>query len=97
MNSTRLIKKNANAQNTSVFESKELSWKAKGIWAYLMAQPEGSPVTQEKIQSASTDGDSSVRAGIKELTNAGLLEINRIRSNDGSFIGQEWIVLGVMP
>lgn len=50
-----------------------LSFKARGILAYLLSTPPGSTTTPEKLAKAGTDGERAVKSGIKELQDAGYL------------------------
>lgn len=50
-----------------------LSFKARGILAYLLALPPGSSTTPEKLAKHGTDGERAVKSGIKELEEAGYL------------------------
>jgi hypothetical protein len=60
-------------------ENRELSWKAKGMLAYLLSRPEGWEIWVEDLINRSTDGTAAVRAGLRELKDAGHLK----------FIGRE--------
>lgn len=50
-----------------------LSFKARGIMAYLLAAPPGTATTPEKLAKHGTDGERAVKSGIKELEDAGYL------------------------
>lgn len=50
-----------------------LSFKARGILAYLLALPDGTEISPEKIIRSGTDGERAVKSGIKELQDAGYL------------------------
>jgi hypothetical protein len=54
-------------------ENPQLSWKAKGILAYLLSRPDDWEIWIEDLINRSTDGKDSVRAGIAELRKAGHL------------------------
>jgi len=53
-------------------EDTRLSWKSKGILAYLMAGT-SSAVTITSLQQVSSDGKSAIRSAIKELVEYGYL------------------------
>ena len=57
-----------------------LSWKAKGIAAYLLSKPPGWQIWTGDLIRRSTDGYAAVMAGLKELETYGYLK--RERSND---------------
>ena len=69
-----------------------LSWKAKGIWAYLMSKPDDWMVIIEDIIKHSTDGVRAVRSGIKELEDAGYIVSVQERDEDGRFDKKIWNV-----
>ena len=50
-----------------------LSLKAKGLWLYMNAKPDGWFFASERIAAECSDGITSVRAALKELADAGLL------------------------
>lgn len=54
-------------------ENPKLSWKAKGILAYLLSRPDNWEIWIEDLIRRSTDGAASVRVGLKELQDAGHL------------------------
>lgn len=57
-----------------------LSWKAKGIAAYLLSKPNGWRIWTADLIKRSTDGRDAVLTGLAELQAAGYLE--RTRTND---------------
>jgi hypothetical protein len=58
-----------------------LTFKARGILAYLLTRPAGSPVSAEKLAKSGTDGERAVKSGLKELEDAGYLL--RISAEEG--------------
>ena len=50
-----------------------LSFKARGILAYLMSLPSGAEISPERITRSGTDGERAVKSGLKELQDAGYL------------------------
>lgn len=50
-----------------------LSLKAKGLWLYMNAKPDGWHFASERIAKETADGITSIRAALKELAEAGLL------------------------
>ena len=61
-----------------------ISLKAKGLWLYMNAKPDGWFFAAERIAKESTDGVSSVRAALKELADCGLLKWKK--QSDGRVI-----------
>jgi hypothetical protein len=72
--------------------NKELSWKAKGILCYLMSRPDGWECNLVDLSKRSNDGLSSVKAGVKELQEAGHIKMNRTRTENGQLGTVLWEV-----
>jgi len=70
-------------------DNKELSFKAKGILTYLMSRPDGWEVSVADLVKHSTDGESSIRSGLKELKDAGHMKYTTSR-NEGRITG--WLI-----
>ncbi len=58
-----------------------LSFKAKGVYAYIYSKPDGWDFSARRIAKASKDGNDGTISGIKELEEAGY--ISRERQGDG--------------
>lgn len=70
----------------SVLEDKELSWGAKGLWAYLMSRPDDWKVSVahlSTIYDGYGGGEDAIYKLLKEMIKVGYCE--RIQSNDGAF------------
>ena len=65
-----------------VLNSKELSFKAKGLYAYMISKPSTWKFTIRLMTSQVKDGEASIVSGIKELKDAGL--VTYIKNKDGS-------------
>ena len=70
-----------------------ISMKAKGIWAYMNAKPDGWFFASDRIAEESADGRDSIRSGLKELLQAGLLEAKK--QPNGRFIYT--LKIGIFP
>lgn len=66
-----------------------LSYKAKGILTYLMSRPDGWEVSVADLIHKATDGDDSVRSGLKELRDAGHMKYTKMRER-GRITG--WLI-----
>lgn len=62
-------------------ENPALSWKAKGVLAYLLSRPDNWIIRLGDLLNRSPDGPYAVRQAVKELRNAGHLEMETIREN----------------
>lgn len=69
----------AQIPNTVLFDP-NLSWKAKGIWAYIQAKPNDWDFASERMADDSTDGIKATRSGIDELIQSGYLLAKRLQS-----------------
>lgn len=63
--------------HNDVLNCAELSWKAKGLFAYLMSKPEGWYFSIDRIVNDAKDSRDSIRTAMKELEEAGLLSRSR--------------------
>lgn len=59
----------------------DLSWKAKGLYAYLFSKPDGWDFSGDRIVKEGSDGRKVIFASLKELEKIGLLD--RKRQKDG--------------
>ncbi|MBD7971391.1 helix-turn-helix domain-containing protein [Paenibacillus gallinarum] len=69
-----------------------LSWKAKGLLAYLLSKPDDWQVYESDLIKRATDGRDSVRTGLRELEKFGYLSRRQIRGENGSFGHVEYII-----
>jgi len=75
-------------------ENPNLSWKAKGLLAYLVSRPDNWHVYIEQLANVGTDGRDSTSGGIKELIEAGYIVRQRLTEN-GKFAGYDYTVYEV--
>lgn len=64
----------------AVLEDDTLSWKAKGILAYLLGKQRTWKAQVQDIVNRGTDGKSAVRSALKELRGAGYARLTRVKS-----------------
>lgn len=76
-------------------EDKKLSWKAKGILAYLLSKPDGWEIKIYDLIEKSTDGRDAVRSGMIELEENGYLKKSQNKAIDGKFDGYNYEVIEV--
>ncbi|WP_274655591.1 helix-turn-helix domain-containing protein [Paenibacillus humicola] len=69
-----------------------LSWKAKGLLAYLLSKPDDWQIYEKDLIKRSTDGRDAVRAGLRELEANGYLSRHQLRGEGGSFGTMEYII-----
>lgn len=75
----------------SLFTDKRISFKAKGILAYLLSKPNNWETRVSDVVNQSTEGMLAVRSGITELILAGYMELNSVIV-DGKFVGRFYLV-----
>jgi hypothetical protein len=75
--------------NKTVLKDPRLSWKAKGIMSYFLTLPDDWEFYIEELVRHSSDGERSLRSGIKELIKFGYME--RIPDRQGSQRIRKWI------
>lgn len=81
MKSIFRIKKNDNfvIMDKTFLNDKSLSWKAKGIMAYMLSKPNDWTFYLDELMTHSTDGERSFRSGFKELTDNGYVKREPVR------------------
>lgn len=71
----------------TIFNNKELSYKAKGLYAHLMALPDDWTIYEKDLANRSTDTLYSVKSAIKELIEAGFISRRKVNGEGGKL---EW-------
>ena len=71
--------------NNTVLKDERLSWKAKGVFCYLLSLPEDWVIYQTELLKHSTDGRESLRNAINELEKYGYLVVDKKRDEKGHF------------
>lgn len=71
----------------------KLSFKAKGLLAYLMSHAEGYRLTATQIIAETTDGRDAVRAALRELETQGYIHRSQRRGPNGR-LGEATYVVG---
>lgn len=61
-----------------VLRSRTLSWKAKGLYAYLFSKPDDWDFSSNRIIIESADGRSAIMAALRELETCGYLVRNKL-------------------
>jgi hypothetical protein len=72
-------------------ENPDLSWKAKGLLAYLLAKPDDWQIRMEQLANASTDGMKAVRSALAELKEAGHAEL-KVEHDGEHATGKRWVI-----
>jgi hypothetical protein len=69
-------------------EDPNLSFKAKGVLAYLLSKPDNWSARDRQLAEVGPDGRDSVQTALKELETHGYLKRERVHKTDGTF---EWV------
>lgn len=69
-----------------------LSWKARGIFAYLWSQADEWDFSLKEVSKHATDGINALRVGVNELEKFGYLTRKRKRNNRGQLTDSEWVL-----
>lgn len=83
--------KNYTVMGNYHLRDKELSLKAKGLLSIMLSLPDGWNFSISGLSTLSSDGESAVRATLKELESNGYLKRNKVRCN-GKITDWEYIV-----
>lgn len=62
----------------TALEDARLSWKARGLLAFLLSLPPDAPFSSETLAEASPQGRSAALSGLRELRAAGYLSLERL-------------------
>lgn len=81
--------------NKKLLNDTELSWKAKGVLAYLLSLPDDWKIYEEEIAKHSKDSRDSLRTAIKELIKRGYIARERNRNEKGQLQGSTYCVYEV--
>jgi len=78
------VVKNSNfvVMDKTFLNDNRLSWKAKGIMAYMLSKPDNWTFYIDELIKHSTDGKASFRAGFKELRDNGYVKRYPVRKNN---------------
>jgi uncharacterized phage protein (TIGR02220 family) len=81
------VKKNSNfvVLNKTSLNDPNLTWKAKGLLAYMLSKPDDWLFYDTELEKHAKDGRESLKAAIKELKKHGYMKRERKRNEDGKF------------
>ncbi|MFE6139987.1 DnaD domain-containing protein [Bacillus sp. NPDC057893] len=78
--------------NNTGLKDKRLSWKAKGILAYILTLPDDWIFYREELSQHAKDGINSLRAGMQELKEYGYIKRFPIRDEKNKIVRWETII-----
>lgn len=76
-------------------EDPRLSFKAKGILAYLLSKPHSWRVNRLDLERHSNDGKKAIASAMSELERTGYAILRKITGENGLFLGQEWVIFEI--
>lgn len=80
------VETNFTQVSNNPLNDKRLSWKAKGVFAYLYSKPDHWDFSSVRMKNDSKDGRDALLAGLKELEEAGYLKRNRLATGRVEYI-----------
>ncbi|PFE05070.1 DNA-binding protein [Bacillus cereus] len=88
------VAKNTNYSvvNNTGLRDERLSWKAKGILAYILTLPDDWVFYREELATHAKDGIDSLRSGMKELKEYGYLKRLPIRNENNKIVSWETVI-----
>lgn len=78
--------------NNYFLNDPSISFKAKGLLAYLLSKPNDWQIYIEHLKKTSTDGKDSIASIIKELINANYISRDTMRNEKGQMNGYNYVV-----
>lgn len=79
----RVIKdRNYTVLHNQFLKRNDLSWKAKGILAYILSLPDDWNINLKEVMTHATEGEKAFRSGWKELKDLGYVDRRPIRDDD---------------
>ena len=70
-----------------------ISWRAKGILAYLLSKPNDWRTREKDLMNRATEGRDAIRTAMKELEEHGYMVKEQQRSGVGTFAPNEYIIV----
>ncbi|WP_338209345.1 DnaD domain protein [Lactiplantibacillus paraxiangfangensis] len=86
----KLAQTNYTVIDNQIIRDETLSWKAKGVFAYLWSMPENWDFYETEVMTHAKDGRDALRSAIKELQVAGYMRRQRTRNEKGQVKTSDW-------
>lgn len=84
--------KNFTVMSNYHLRSENLSWKAKGVFSYLLSLPDDWVIYLSELKKHATDGRDSLRTAIRELEENGFISKKRIKDELNRFCGYRYTI-----
>lgn len=85
--------RNYTVLDNTFLKDTRLSWKAKGLFAYILSLPEDWKIYISDLQERAADGETSVRSAVKELTEYGYIMQRREKDDKGRWAAYSYIII----
>ncbi|HOQ09684.1 MAG: hypothetical protein WBJ34_05120 [Syntrophomonadaceae bacterium] len=76
----------------AIIDDSGISFRAKGIYAYLRSKPDDWEFRVPNIVRAGKEGRDAIQTAIKELEDTGYIERHPRKNDDGCFAGCIWYI-----
>lgn len=92
-NRVRIARRDSASISRQALTDTELSFKARGVLAWLLSWPDGAEVSasRETIAAHGTEGKEAIRTALQELTAAGYIVRRTTRKADGRMATETWV------
>ena len=85
--------KNYTVIDNTCLKDTNLTWKAKGLFCYLLSLPEDWKIYFSELVKHSKDGETSLRSAMEELEQTGYIVKEQIKNNKKQFDGFKYIII----
>ena len=79
--------------NNTILKDTRISWKAKGLFCYLLSLPEDWNICMNDLQNRAKDGIDGLKSAVKELKEYGYLIQKRNKDEKGRFLKTVYIIV----
>ena len=76
----------------AALEDERLSWKARGLLAYLLTRPDNWQVRFSHLMQQAPEGERALRGAFAELCDCGYAALVTPRDGEGRLEGRQWVI-----
>lgn len=85
--------KNYTVVDNTYIKDSSLSWKAKGLFTYILSLPEDWKIYMSELVNHSTGGKEELKSIIKELVQHGYIQRDKSKDEKGMFVGWSYKII----
>lgn len=85
--------KNYTVVDNTYIKDSSLSWKAKGLFTYILSLPEDWKIYMSELVNHSTGGKEELKSIIKELVQHGYIQRDKSKDEKGMFVGWSYEII----